>query len=96
MYGDEVDPASCGLQPFDADRINDGLARLDLDSRPATPSAVGPALTTRLTRARTPGTHLRLRAMAAAADQPVEIDQATATAMTRAYRWLLDRLGQEG
>lgn len=96
MYGEEVDPATFGLQPFDPDRINDELARLGLDSRPATPSAVGSALTALLIRARTPETHLRLRAMAAAADRPVEIDQATATTMTHAYRWLLDRLGGDG
>ena len=96
MYGAEVDPASFGLQPFDVGRVNDGLDRLDLESRPATPAAVGAALTTLLIRARTPETHLRLRAMAASADQPVEIDRATATAMTHAYRWLLDRLGDDG
>src|SRR5690606_11058927 len=96
MYGAEVDPASFGLQPFDVGRVNDGLDRLDLESRPATPAAVGPALTTLLIRARTPETHRRLRAMAAAADQPVEIDRATATAMTHAYRWLLHRLGEGG
>ena len=96
MYGSDVDPASFGLQPFDVGRVNDGLVELDLDSRPATPSAVGPALTTLLIRARTPQTHLRLRAMAAAVDQPVEIDVATATTMTHAYRWLLHRLGDDG
>ena len=96
MYGAEVDPATFGLRPFDLDRVNDGLSRLDLDSRPPTPAAVGPALTALLIRTRTPGTHLRLRAMAAAADQPVEIDQTTATTMTHAYRWLLNRLGNDG
>ena len=88
-------PAS-GCSPSTSGGSTTGLSSSTWTRAQPTPSAVGPALTTLLIRARTPQTHLRLRAMAAAADQPVEIDVATATTMTHAYRWLLHRLGDDG
>jgi hypothetical protein len=96
IYGEEVPPTTFDLLPFDTDRISRGLADLHLPSRPATPRPVNRALQDLHTRARSWRARLQLRAFAAAADQPISVDQDTATRMTRAYRWLLERVGDDG
>jgi hypothetical protein len=103
FYGGDIEPDSIRTTPFDINEVNDILGGLDLASEPADstqePQHSLPGLLDDLVHAiRTPAGKRELRRLLGSAglDQPVLIDAATAAQMVRPYRWLLDRVGDDG
>jgi hypothetical protein len=99
-YGDDADPASFDLRPFDVDEVNGTLRLLGLDDdgQHAEPPADLPApLADLLGQTRSAAARRQLRQLIgdALAEPPV-IDAATAATMVRPYSWLLDRVGPDG
>ncbi|MEX2550466.1 MAG: plasmid pRiA4b ORF-3 family protein [Nitriliruptoraceae bacterium] len=96
-YGYEVEPSDVGVVPFDREAINAALATLELSPRPRIrllPDTVSELLSAVLD----PALRRRLLTLIAAArpEQPPVIDVDTAGRMVHPYRWLLDRVGDDG
>jgi hypothetical protein len=99
-YGEDADPASFDLRPFDVDEVNGTLRLLGLDddSQHARPPAELPApLADLVEQTTTAAARRQLRQLIgdALAEPPV-VDAATAAKMVRPYSWLLDRVGPDG
>ena len=96
-FGWVPDPADAGLVPFEPDAVNLRLAKLDPVPRPRI-GAVPAQLEELVRGVLEPRVRRALLHLIAAADldRRVEIDPDTAAGMVRPYRWLLDRVGDEG
>ncbi|MFO8074638.1 MAG: plasmid pRiA4b ORF-3 family protein [Egibacteraceae bacterium] len=96
-FGAESDPARIHLTPFDVDTVGARLADLDLGSPPR-PREVPVAVADLLAGVgRHPVRRRLLRLLAEAEiDVPVAVDPDTAAAMVAPYRWLLERVGEDG
>lgn len=93
QWGLPLDEIHLGLEPYDEQALAGQLQQLDLPSRPSVPRHVPQSLATLLLRARDQVTERKLRALASAADEPVEIDEPTAVRMLRPLRVLVDVVG---
>ena len=96
-FSAEDDPARIQLTPFDAETVNTRLAGLDLGSPPRPREVPVPVADLLTGIGHHPVRRRLLRLLAEAEiDQPVAIDPDAAAEMARPYRWLLERVGEEG
>src|SRR5439155_20198883 len=102
-YDDETDPNSMRTTTYDINKVTAILGSLQLAREPAgsatEPEHSLPGPLDDLLRAiRTPAGKRELRRLLGSAllDHPVLVDPATAARMARPYRWLLDRVGDNG
>lgn len=97
LYGDEVDPGEFELVPFDLDAINRELERRDLTPTPGAAPVSGPLAEL---LAHVYALQLRRRLFRLIVDgdldRTVQPDPDTAARMTAPYRWLLERVGDDG
>ena len=93
MYGEDAEPGDYAPSSFDPDEINEMLAGFS-EGEPDLPGPLGGLLL-----AIRSTTHRRLfqrMIVDADLDASVEIDADTAAQMVSPYRWLLDRVGDDG
>lgn len=95
-FGAHID-AAAEITPFDIDAVNAELGDLDLGGPPRSAEVPAPLAELRheLLVPR-PRRHFNRLLAAAALDQVVDVGVDIAAAMTRPYRWLLDRVGDDG
>ena len=96
-YGDEPEPGEVGVVPLDVEAVNLELADLDLAPRPRT-GPLPEVLDDLLRGVFDPRVRRRLLHLVADAelDRDADVDIDTAARMVQPYRWLLDRVGDDG
>ena len=97
MYGEDVVADLPTPLPFDVDEVNAALAALGLH-RPTAPPELPPRPAALVGAVRTVEARGRLRQLivAAALDEPVDVDADAAARMVHPYTWLLRRVGDDG